>query len=604
MIKTLFLSVFLIGALAILWIGQLFLGVDNLGLGVTILIAAVYGVGTLELLQFRRATESLDRILSTLNDPIEDLGRWLENLDPSLQSAVRLRIEGQRNGLPAPTVTPYLVGLLVMLGLLGTFVGMVDTLKGAVVALEGNSELEAIRSGLTAPIQGLGLAFGTSVAGVAASAMLGLMSTISRRDRLQASHLLDAQLGSVLRDFSGRHQRQLAFNAMQNQAHALPKVATELSALTAKLDLMSDDMLNRQEQFHTNMADLYKTLNEFLDRSLKASITESSNLVNESVQTFAESTLSNINNATVKTQQHLQNVCEQQLSAVGEAINVSNEVLRQAQETSLEEQRANTQKISKSLEGISQQWVTQQREQASQFSTIVSGKLDALHDAESKRGDAAIERLGELQEAVAANLEELSSAFEEPMASLIGSVSEAPKAASELIEKLRHQMNEHLTRDNNLLLQRNHMTEQFDVLSKTLVDSSNQQRDALERMIEHSSETFGRAQSQFSERVDGEASKLAAMVDHFSNSTSEMASLGDVFNTAVLQFSDANKQLIDKLGRIEASLEQSSSRSDEQLAYYVAQAREIIDHNLLAHKQIIDAVTALQVDTTNVKRVI
>ena len=45
-----------------------------------------------------------------------------------------------------------------MLGLLGTFVGMVDTLRGAVSALEGTTELAAVRAGLAAD-QGLGSSF-------------------------------------------------------------------------------------------------------------------------------------------------------------------------------------------------------------------------------------------------------------------------------------------------------------------------------------------------------------------------------------------------------------------------------------------------------------
>jgi hypothetical protein len=59
-----------------------------------------------------------------------------------------------------------------------------------------------------------------------------------------------------------------------------------------------------------------------------------------------------------------------------------------------------------------------------------------------------------------------------------------------------------------------------------------------------------------------------------------------------MMFSESNNLLIENLNNIQASLEQSNSRSDEQLAYYVAQAREIIDHNLLSHKQIIDAMNA------------
>src|SRR3546814_19811137 len=64
-----------------------------------------------------------------------------------------------------PVLTPYLVGLLVLLGMLGTFLGMVATLRGTGLALEGSTDLAAIRASLAAPVQGLGFAFGTSVAG-------------------------------------------------------------------------------------------------------------------------------------------------------------------------------------------------------------------------------------------------------------------------------------------------------------------------------------------------------------------------------------------------------------------------------------------------------
>jgi hypothetical protein len=42
------------------------------------------------------------------------------------------------------------------------------------------------------------------------------------------------------------------------------------------------------------------------------------------------------------------------------------------------------------------------------------------------------------------------------------------------------------------------------------------------------------------------------------------------------------------LQKIEASLDKSSARSDEQLAYYVAQAREIIDLSLMSQKEVVD----------------
>jgi hypothetical protein len=177
-----FIAAFLLGASAVIWMASTFVGTNNLALAVTLVIACVYVIGFMELVQFRAATSTLCEGLAELPEVMSNgiqLERWQEKLHPSLRNAVAQRIEGERVGLPAPVITPYLVGLLVMLGLLGTFVGMVETLSGAVIALEGTTELQAIRAGLAAPINGLSVAFGTSVAGIAASAMLGLISTLT-----------------------------------------------------------------------------------------------------------------------------------------------------------------------------------------------------------------------------------------------------------------------------------------------------------------------------------------------------------------------------------------------------------------------------------------
>ena len=56
------------------------------------------------------------------------------------------------------------------------------------------------------------------------------------------------------------------------------------------------------------------------------------------------------------------------------------------------------------------------------------------------------------------------------------------------------------------------------------------------------------------------------------------------------QFSASNEKLADGLLRIEGAIQQSLARSDEQLAYYVAQAREVIDLCLGSQKQVLDAL--------------
>ena len=73
----------------------------------------------------------------------------------------------------------------------------------------------------------------------------------------------------------------------------------------------------------------------------------------------------------------------------------------------------------------------------------------------------------------------------------------------------------------------------------------------------------------------------------------EVASLGDTFGAAVQRFGESNEQLVARLHAIEAALDQSLTRSDEQLAYYVAQAREVIDLSVLSQKQIIGELQQL-----------
>ena len=68
----------------------------------------------------------------------------------------------------------------------------------------------------------------------------------------------------------------------------------------------------------------------------------------------------------------------------------------------------------------------------------------------------------------------------------------------------------------------------------------------------------------------------------------DVASLGEALGAAVQQFGDANASLVGHLERIDGALDKSMARSDEQLAYYVAQAREVIDLAVLAQQRIVD----------------
>jgi hypothetical protein len=79
-------AIFLVGTLALVWIGAGFFGSNPLALAVTLVIAAVYAIGALELWRFRQATDSLDKALASVPEPLTQLNDWLANVHASLQN--------------------------------------------------------------------------------------------------------------------------------------------------------------------------------------------------------------------------------------------------------------------------------------------------------------------------------------------------------------------------------------------------------------------------------------------------------------------------------------------------------------------------------------
>jgi hypothetical protein len=688
MIRMISVIAFVLGAIVVVWMASAFVGSNALALGVTLLIAAAYMVGFAELVRYQQASLVLSNALSGVDDSLQDLESWLAGIPTTLRNAVRQRIQGEYVGLPGPILSPYIIGLLVMLGLLGTFIGMVVTLKGAVVALEGTNELEAVRAGLAAPIKGLGMAFATSVAGVSASAMLGLISTVSRRERLQISRQLDTSMSTVFKPFSLSQQRRQSYQAMQSQAEALPAVAEQLAVLADRLGQMGDDLASTltrsQEQFHVATQRQYTELARSVAGSLKQSLADSGRLAGENIAPVVSAFVSDIRDDLKSSQQHLQATAEAHLKRLdARYVNTSDDFNRawqlavNAQQAGSESLLAamdqrfaqladqfenSSQSLVHSFNLVSEDWVATQQSaeqerlanwsmvfdqsadllrssaetltsnarDGSQALTIeftkllsaseelvaartrseshwldsyqqrmgdmtatIKSELQSLQVLEEQRGDAAVNRLTDLQAAVAEHLASLAHVIEEPMGRLIESASETPRIAAEIMSKLREEMNENIERDNSLLDERRELMTQLSGLSESLQTSALGQREAVESILANSSGLLADISQRFSDSVEKQSSKLSDIVVHFEGGSTELASLGDAFASAVSDFSDANGGLIATLLKVEAGLQGSGERSDEQMAYYVAQAREIIDHNMLSHQEIITQLKTL-----------
>jgi hypothetical protein len=80
-------------------------------------------------------------------------------------------------------ISRYLIGLLVFLGLLGTFWGLLETIGSISATIQGlnptggdtASILDALKTGLAAPLSGMGTAFSSSLFGLSGSLVLGFL---------------------------------------------------------------------------------------------------------------------------------------------------------------------------------------------------------------------------------------------------------------------------------------------------------------------------------------------------------------------------------------------------------------------------------------------
>ncbi|WP_431111914.1 DUF802 domain-containing protein [Variovorax paradoxus] len=674
-------AVFAAGLAAVCWVGAGYVGSSHpLALSITVLVGAFYLMGVVELHRFRQATSTLARAVGALTEAPANLGSWLEQLHPSLRNAVRLRIEGERVGLPGPSLTPYLAGLLVLLGMLGTFLGMVVTLNGTGMALESATDLQAIRASLSAPVKGLGLAFGTSVAGVAASAMLGLASALCRRERLQAGQMLDTRIATALRVYSLVHQREASFHLLERQAEAMPVLVDQLQAMLAAMERQSqalnERLITSQEHFHSKAEAVYAGLASSVDQSLKQSLTESARIAGATIQPVVEATMAGIARETASLHGTVANTVQQQLEGLSSRFEAttatvadtwkaalaehqrSNEALAedlrvsQARFAETFEQRsaslvesvsarlestvgsvsdtwgsalAEHQRASEKLSGDTQQslaaaaatfeqhsasllrtvgeahaglqtdMASRDEQRLSAWTAALSSMAASLQQEWQKAGANTAGQQQQLFETLAQTARDMSAQAQahakstvEEIAQLLQAASDAPRVAAEVVAELRQKLSDSMARDNAMLEERSRIMETLGTLLDAVNHASTEQRSAVDALVGASADVLERVGSRFTEKVESETGKLESVAAQITGSAVEVASLGEAFGFAVQQFSESNDKLVAHLQRVEGALGKSIARSDEQLAYYVAQAREVIDLSIMSQKQIVE----------------
>jgi hypothetical protein len=716
-------AVFVVGLIAVCWVGAGYVGSHPLALTVTVLVGGFYLMGGLELHRFHQATTTLARAVADLSAPPASLAAWLEQLPSSLRNAVRLRIEGERIGLPGPALTPYLAGFLVLLGMLGTFLGMVVALNGTGMALDSATDLQSVRASLSAPVKGLGLAFGTSLAGVAASAMLGLASALCRRERLQAGQMLDTKIATTLRAYSQAHQREESFKLLQQQTHGMPELVGQLQAMMATMERQSqalnERLISSQDHFHSKAEMVYAGLASSVDQSLKQSLTESARIAGatiqpvveatmagiaretaslhdtvahtvqlqldglssrfeatttrvadtwkaaltehqrtsealsqdlrsshdrfaetfeqrsaalvESVSTRLESTVGSVDQAHARLQAEMASRDEQRLSAwtqslaqaardmsaqteahaksttaeiarllqaASEAPRAAAEVvaeLRQKLSDSMARDNAMLEERAHILETLQTETASRDAQRLSVWTQSLASMAASLQQEWQQAGAHAAGQQQQLFETLAQTARDMSAQTEAhakntvaEIAGLLQTAAEAPRAAAEVVAELRQKLSDSMARDNTMLEERARILETLGTLLGAVNHASTEQRAAVDALVGASADVLERVGSRFTEKVESETGRMADVAAQITGSAVEVASLGETFGFAVQLFSESNDKLVAHLQRIEGALGKSIARSDEQLEYYVAQAREVIDLSIMSQKQIVE----------------
>ncbi len=179
----------------------------------------------------------------------------------SLLDSVASRLDEQRE------TTRYLVGLLVFLGLLGTFWGLLQTVSsvGATIGtLDTNAGesvmlFDQLKEGLAGPLKGMGTAFSCSMFGLAGSLILGFLD-------LQAGHA-QGRFYTELEDWlSGITELQLA-DTPNAGAGVAPQVRFALLDMQRSLADLNDKV--EHKMLTDNTSDAVKDLAAGVDKLIR-----------------------------------------------------------------------------------------------------------------------------------------------------------------------------------------------------------------------------------------------------------------------------------------------------------------------------------------------
>src|SRR4051812_34227451 len=193
--------------------------------GLNALIGAVLLIGII--LSFRQVIRLYPEVSWVNNFRIADPGLAIERR-PTLLAPMAAILGGERTGRmsisqqtmrhlldsiatrldEARDISRYMTGLLVFLGLLGTFWGLIETvgsvgkvIDGLKVGGDSGALFDTLKEGLAAPLGGMGISFSSSLFGLAGSLILGFLDLQSSQAQNRFYTDLEDWLATTVREY-------------------------------------------------------------------------------------------------------------------------------------------------------------------------------------------------------------------------------------------------------------------------------------------------------------------------------------------------------------------------------------------------------------------
>jgi hypothetical protein len=185
---------------------------------------------------FRAGSESRDPVLLAPMRALLSRSSTMALSTSSMRSildSIATRLDESRD------ISRYLIGLLVFLGLLGTFWGLLQTIGSigdTISSLDPgsgdtNDVLNALKSGLSAPLAGMGTAFSSSLFGLSGSLVLGF---------------LDLQAGRAQNRFYTELENWLS--SVTDLSSDIPVVDSSKAGTSEEMKALADRLRSMQEQ--------------------------------------------------------------------------------------------------------------------------------------------------------------------------------------------------------------------------------------------------------------------------------------------------------------------------------------------------------------------